>query len=308
MLNRKLYLVVILTFFVFIASKTQGIQESEVDFSRLTGPYLGQKPPGMKPEVFAPDILPASNYHTSPVFTPDGKEVFWKMQGTKTITMMKIENGFWTTPKEITLSSNLNDFRDPCISPDNKKLFFLSKGVLPNQSQEKENIWFVERLKDGWSEPKPLDEDINSHRLHWQVSVASNGNLYFTSRMTGIEDIYFSKYLDGKYQKPESLGIAINTEKMCETTPFISPDENYIIFSRWDLADKNSFMQPYISFRNKDGTWDSAIKMDNIGYCLCPQVSPDGKYFFFLGIVNGEFRVMWVSAKVIKDLKQKEFK
>ncbi len=277
------------------------------DDSTLKGPYLGQKPPGMTPEVFAPDILPDSNYHTSPVFTPDGKEVYWKMQGTKTITMMKIENGFWTTPKEITLSSNLDDFRDPCISPDGKKLFFLSKGILPNQSQEKENIWFVERLEDGWSEPKPLGEDINSHKLHWQVSVASNGNLYFTSRMTGIEDIYFSKYLDGKYQKPESLGPAINTEKMCETTPFISPDENYIIFSRWDLADKNSFMQPYISFRNKDGTWDSAIKMENIGYCLCPQVSPDGKYFFFLGIVNGEFRVMWVSAKVIKDLKPKEF-
>jgi hypothetical protein len=32
------------------------------DFPKLTGPYLGQKPPGMKPEIFAPGIVSTGMY------------------------------------------------------------------------------------------------------------------------------------------------------------------------------------------------------------------------------------------------------
>ena len=38
-----------------VAAVTLNAQPYE--FTRLTGPYLGQKPPGMKPEIFAPGIL-----------------------------------------------------------------------------------------------------------------------------------------------------------------------------------------------------------------------------------------------------------
>ena len=31
-----------------------GAQEKTADFPVLKGPYLGQKPPGMTPEIFAP--------------------------------------------------------------------------------------------------------------------------------------------------------------------------------------------------------------------------------------------------------------
>lgn len=284
---------------VFFAVLSQTLIAQQKDFPKLFGPYLGQNPPGIKPKVFAQGIIPGSNFHTSPVFSPDGREVYWKMQGKKTITMMKIEHGFWTPPSDINLSPDLKDFRDPCMSPDGKKLFFLSKGRLDSQSKEKENIWFVERETTGWSDPKPLNEGINSHSIHWQVSVASNGNLYFTSRNTGIEDIYFSKYYEGNYQEPVSMGPAINTEKKCETTPYISPDEHYLIFSRWKLNDEKGMIEAYISFRDGKGHWKPAQKIEKIGYCICPQISPDGKYLFYIG--EG-FKIMWVSATVIEEL------
>jgi len=293
-----LMLILLLAFTITLSA-----QKSEMLFPKLTGPYLGQKPPGLKPEIFARGILPSSKYHTTPVFTPDGKEVYWKMQGRKTISMMKMENGVWSTPSEIKLSLKLNDFRDPCISPDGKKIFFLSIGKLPYQKEEKENIWFAERKSDGWGEPQPLGEEINSHELHWQVSVASNGNLYFTSRNSGIEDIYCSRYIKGEYQTPERLSGNINTDKMCETTPYIDPDEKYLIFFRWDFYQEGK-KNLYISFRNKDGSWCTAKNIIN-NYGVSPQVSHDKKYLFYLGPENG---VYWVSASIIENLLKEALK
>ena len=48
------------------------------NFPTLKGPYLGQKPPGNEPELFAPGILTdIYREHSATKFTPDGEEVFW---------------------------------------------------------------------------------------------------------------------------------------------------------------------------------------------------------------------------------------
>jgi len=297
----KRIVLLIVLFINIVPAKAPDKEVSSKDSTILTGEYLGQKPPGDSLEIFARGILPSSNYHTTPVFTPDGKEVYYKMQGRNTISMMKMENGVWSATSEIRLSSKLNDFRDPCISPDGKKIFFLSKRKLSYQKEEKENIWFAERKSDGWGEPQPLGEELNSHELHWQVSVASNGNLYFTSRNTGVEDIYCSKFINGKYQKPDRLNNMINLDSLSETTPFIAPDESYLIFSR----DKGGMQQLYVCFRSKDGNWDLPVEIERINYGLCPQVSPDGKYFFFMSWYKGDCVIFWTSAKIIDVLKQK---
>jgi len=44
------------------------------DFHALGGPYLGQKPPGMTPEIFAPGITSTGHEEFKAVFSPDGKE------------------------------------------------------------------------------------------------------------------------------------------------------------------------------------------------------------------------------------------
>lgn len=73
------------------------------DFPVLKDPYLGQKPPGMTPEVFAPGIIATCYHeHSSPAFSPDGKEVYWSVffnfYGPQVIVMMTSENDLWKAP------------------------------------------------------------------------------------------------------------------------------------------------------------------------------------------------------------------
>ena len=43
----------------------------------LQGPYLGQTPPGLIPEVFAPDIISTEHHEWGSIFSPDMKEFYF---------------------------------------------------------------------------------------------------------------------------------------------------------------------------------------------------------------------------------------
>ena len=259
-----------------------------------SGPYLGQRPPGQDPIRFAYTYI-KGELHTSPVFMPDGSEVYWSSQEPQ-IYMMKLENSYWTQPEKIAFSDSLTDYRDPFISPAGDKLFFLSKGKLPgSELPEKENVWFVERVGDGWGDPQPLGEEVNALTLHWQISVNNNGDIFFTKQLeTPDSDIYVSRFVNGRYGKAEKLGDAINTHQL-ETTPYTAPDGSYLIFSR--SKDTNSVSRLFISYADHKGGWSNAVLIDKISYGLCPVVSPDGKYLFFLSSPQS---ISWMRTDFIK--------
>ena len=51
----------------------------------LKGPYLGQKPPGLNPEIFLPGIVSTElNEHGAPTFSPDLSEMYWSPQYIRT--------------------------------------------------------------------------------------------------------------------------------------------------------------------------------------------------------------------------------
>ncbi len=72
----------------------------------LKGAYLGQDPPGMEPEIFAPGIISTGESEGCSAFSPDGKEfIFNKFRDSKTfIYIMKETEGGWSKPK-LALSS-----------------------------------------------------------------------------------------------------------------------------------------------------------------------------------------------------------
>ncbi len=75
------------------------------DFPVLKGPYLGQKPLGLKPEVFAPGIVSTKAYELHGCFSPDGKEFFTTRRPTfegddNQLMLMKEEDGTWTKPDQ----------------------------------------------------------------------------------------------------------------------------------------------------------------------------------------------------------------
>jgi len=273
---------------------------SSKQFPRLTGFYLGQEPPVHEPKLFAPDIVSSVNgddNHSSLTIGPDDKEIYWNMRNK--IWMTKLENGRWIEPEIAPFCKNDSYMYDnPFITPDGKKMFFTSTRS-GSVSSEKENIWYVEKTSSGWSEPKPASPEINAMTLHWSISVSRDGTLYWGGRgqdSYGRNDIYYSKLVNGVYSKPVNMGLEINSSDE-ENCPYIAPDESYIIFTRFTSTGENY----YISYKNKSNTWRPPIKIHEELQGVSPKISPDGKYFFFLG--DG---IYWVPAKFIEALRPKE--
>jgi len=263
-------------------------------FPRLTGPYLGQIPPGDELKVFAPGIVYLD--HGTVSVSPDGQELYWPT-GTA-IMMTRILDGRWTQPAFAPFSGPSEiSFHDdvPFVTPNNKRLFFTSKRPLGSGTSQKENIWFVERTAAGWSQPRPVGPAVNAMSLHWQVAVANSGTLYFGGRNEkdglGSSDIYSSRLVDGEYTTPVNLGPAVNS-KDGESQPFIAPDESFILFHRAPGQIPSAF----VSFRGRDGKWLQAFKVDLPWAGAGLIVSPDGKYLFAGG--------RWKSAGFLDELRR----
>jgi Tol biopolymer transport system component len=290
----------------------KGAKDKPIQFPVLEGDYMGQKPPGETPELFAPGIVSSIwGLHSTAAFSPDGNTVMWspmitipgQLYSTGGILMSERLNGLWTAPRFAPFPGD-DEGDVPFFSPDGKRVYFMSAAALPGSSRSgKERIWYVDRNPNGWSEVKVVDAVVNDYPHHWQFSADAEHTLYFSSSIPqghGAGDIYCSKIKDDHWQNPVNLGPPVNTDKD-EGMPFIAPDGSYLLFSRnYDL---------YISYFDKSGKWTEPANLgkpiNSPGLEICPIVTPDGKYLFFLSQRGGESHIWWVDAGFIKKLKPK---
>jgi Tol biopolymer transport system component len=289
--------------------------DSQENIPVLKGPYLGQKPPGLTPEVFAPGIVSTDSHEMNTAFTPDGKEFYFcrRINDRNTIVVMKQINGQWTAPEIAPFSGNYHD-RDFTISPDGQKIAFGShrpkqKGGAPT---ERINVWIVERTSPTeWGVPYNAGDFINVPRGGNYPCITNNGSLYyFTQKTDGIGncDLYKSRLINGRYTKPTILDRTINTEHH-EWDQYVAPDESYIIFGsqgRLDAMSREGDL--YISFRKSDGSWIPAVNMgegiNSRSNEICPVVTLDGKYIFFTSRRGGTNDLYWVDAGIIDSYKK----
>jgi len=282
----------------------------EKEFPKLSGPYLGQTPPGKIPVKFPFDYMPQGyKLHSAPVFTPDGKEVYFSamdfsVRFSEKIFVIKMIDVAWIPPRIASFSGDFFD-GSPSMSRDGKYLIFSSARRPDGEGMDEtgeRNIWYVERSGEDWSSPRPL----NFRTPGWEngSDMSELGNLFFDS-----SDIYKIKFPpDGKHDA-EKLGDAINSS-YTELHPCVAADERFIIFYSGrpgHYGTKGGDL--YISFKNTDGTWRPAINLGeqfNKGQLSTsfPHLSPDGKYFFFLKLVSVPWQaeVYWVSADVLDGL------
>jgi len=306
------------------------IYAQQTDFPKFSGPYLGQKPPGMTPEIFAPEIVSTGMGESAIAISPDGNEIFYTVHAgnSETIITTRFENGCWTAPEVAPFSGKyLDGF--PAMHPDGSKLYFHSYRPLDRGSQIADvvNIWFVEKKGAGWSEPKPVGPPVNGHGFVCCPSVTRTGTLYYSKKTgDGGERIYRSRFLNGKYMEPEELPRQVNREKE-QYHAVISPDESYLILPRENYL---------VSFRNERDQWSDLIHLGDVFNKMksggCPSLSSDGKYFFFTAYPqvtwNKYFEkrhtykdlqeitlqhpapertdIFWVDAKIIEELRPKE--
>jgi ankyrin repeat protein len=283
----------------------KGANKEDLKQTIMEGEYLGQEKPGLTPSMFAPNVVSTEKRELNSVFTPDGKEFYFSIQTGSMkwkIMVMKQENNRWSKPTVASFSGRYSDV-DLFISPDGKKLFFCSNRPMEANGEPKKDfdIWVVERIKDDWSQPRNLGVPVNSKESEFYPSVTKDGVLYFISLRNGTMgamDIYLSRPVNGKYEKVENVGDVINSE-LFEGDSFISPEEEYIIFSA-NRPGGYGEGDLYISFRDKNNRWTTPKNMGekiNTEYHEnCPIVSPDGKFLFFTRSED----IYWVDAKVIR--------
>ncbi|MCF6459223.1 serine hydrolase [Pseudoalteromonas sp. MMG024] len=265
--------------------------------TKLTGPYLGQKAPGLTAEVFAPNIISTKDWESGVVFAPNMKEMYMLREvnaDTKPEQQFVVYEKDGENWNERVISKRVGT---PTLSPNNKIMFF-GRG-------------YKERTQDGWSEMKRLGPDFESYRI-MRVTSSLNGTIAFDEASNnGNGVLRYSTMKHGKLSTPKPFPKEINTG-IWNAHPFIAPDESYVIWDGQRGEDtRNSDL--FISFKEPDESWGEAIKFgDNVNTSeneFAAQLSPDGKYLFFNR--NGDDRnvdTYWVDAKVIEDLKPAHIK
>ncbi len=293
--------------FLLMICPLSGIAQQD-NLPVLKGPYLGQKPPSMIPELFSPGVISsAMNEHSPAAFSPDGKEVYWAVTDGRmmTIKYMKQEKSRWTSPQIAPFVEGL-ECSSPVFSVDGKKLYFTSQDRLKNWET---TLWHVERTTSGWSERNRVESIINTGDLGYQVSLTKDGTLYFGSSREGgfgQEDIYRSRLIHGKYTTPENLGSAINSD-IIEASVFVAPDESYILFTRIRMENREPNINFFVSFQKRDKTWTQAVdiseKLDSKSSAFWIGASPDGEYIFFVKRKGGTSDMHWVCSRILDEFK-----
>ncbi len=268
----------------------------------LNGPYLGQNPPGLTAEPFAPGIITTTNVEDGGVFSTDMEEFYFIRSNPAANKMepvlYKRINNQWN--KVAWPGKDAQPFY-PYFAPDDKTMFMGKR--------------YKQRTGSGWSETKSLGspfEEINIMSL----SVSSKGTYAFDERSDNDDGILrYSRLVDGKREAPIPFSKMINSGSR-NAHPFIAPDESYIL---WDGVKDSGFgsVDLYISFRQKDGSWSNAINMgDTINthaYEAGAKVTPDGKYLFFVRVVSStaddpyaDIDIHWADARIIETLRPKQ--
>ncbi len=326
---------IVLAGFVLSSILFLGGCDRQEDSAVLRGPYLGQKPPGTTPEVFAPGVVSTSLDELNSVFTPDGQEFYFcvRNMAASSLFVMRSVRGAWGPPEFLPFAGPYNDI-DVSLSPDGQRLFFCSNrpiggGDAPKQDYD---IWMCPREGDSWGPPEHLGDAVNSARDDFYPVVTNSGSLYFNSQRAGpgTNDVYVCRWEDGKFAPAEKLGPEINTEYR-EFDAFVAPAEDFMIVTS-QRPDDDPFGDLYISFKDPEGNWTPARNMGEAinrrGAEFGTVLSPDGKFLFFTrqavsqavkrpdgpltyddyvkmktGFDNGSSNIWWVDAKIIEGLR-----
>ncbi len=255
----------------------------------LSGPYLGQKPPGTRPEVFAPGIVSTTANEYSITFTPDGREIYFSRGGIGTLVCRWTDEG-WTAPQVVYLIDEQHVTEEASVAPDGRRLYFCGRESLRSDRE----IYLAERAGAGWGTPRKLFPGM-------YPTATSNGVLYYTA--TGGRPDYGVlvrrlPVADG-FGEPEVLVGGMNSPAP-DAHPFIAPDETFLLF--------DTYRQPgagiYISFRRDDGSWSEIVSLgDRLGIPPVGQamLTPDAKYLFF-SMCNDMY---WVDAGFLEELRSR---
>ena len=236
------------------------------------------------------------------IFSPDFSEYYYTISN-KTFEQFDVYvlsklNGKWSAPKKAFFNSAFND-HGMCFSPDGRVLYFSS--TRPTHKDGVSNTWHIwkSEIKNGkWNEPSFVDIPNLRDKLVSHPTIANSGTLYFhASNLDYSEmDIYHSKQMDGKFQEAKLVPIEMDVQTG-KCTPYISPDEDYLIYASIDNQ-----LDLMVSFNDGDGNWKNTKLLSDLineNGQGNPYVTPDNKYLFFTSGNNSDqkWKINWVNIE-----------
>ncbi len=278
--------------YMVFGSKLKGQQFDiflmKADIGASNSAYLGQTPPGITPQVFAPGIVSVeSAMDFAGTFSPDGAEFYFtrRFDGQKNaIYETHQADGVWTEPAPVSFSSEYPAF-EAHVTTDNQILYFgwFRPPPAGATSAMDAGIWATDRTADGWSAPRYVGEGMF-------VSSDQSGQLYVTTFATsGAPSLSQVTLTDGRFTSWERIAAGVH--------PAIAPDGSYLVY---DNGDGNL----RVIFRLESGKWGTSKSLTAQGIpasAAIASISPDGKYLFYVDQQD----LYWVSTELITSLKNK---
>jgi hypothetical protein len=311
--NHKLTIFLISLFCGTLMGWSMQPQTDATEFPILKGAYLGQDPPGTRPQPFGQGILSTEFFwpHSAPMFSLEGDELYFSvfypkdLSRPKDILVMRLEGGAWTKPQKAAFSSSFED-DCPIFSPDGHRLYFSStRPLAEGQKARKYDIWFVQRENGVWTKPVNLGSEIvTSAKEIYAPVLTGSGALYFSGRshlLKSEHDIFRAQPGDDGFNPAEKLGGSVNSA-LSDTWFYVDPAENYLLLYSGARGRGSGL---YVSYKNSEGYWTPRKNMGdivNLRGVRMPVISPDGKYLFFQGGAG----CWWMESKIIEYLREND--
>ena len=221
---------------------------------------------------------------------PDGRTLYFVKSGrTRTRTRLMtahLDRGAWSAPEPAPFGDATATELSPSVAPDGAIYFASTRLREPGDARSDLDLWVARPTPTGFAPAEHLGAPINSTATEVGPSVTRDGTLYFTSSRVDPPGIYRAVRRGDGYGEAERLPPLINRTDGYTSTPFIAPDESYLLF----------YFQPvgpnvvgdadlYISWR-RGGDWSTpeplGPEVNTAGQGeFAPSVSPDGRYLYF---------------------------
>jgi hypothetical protein len=207
--------------------------------AETTMPAIAITPESATEVVNLGPVINTKLRQAEPSFTADGKTMYFNCQvrpdraGNDICVSSLIgtlEDGKWTPPEIVApgvISLTETFDVEPLISPDGKKLFFVSHNRPGGYGQS--DLWYSENIDGVWQSVKnlgpPFNTPFSDHCLLF--SVDGNEAFWTSNRPGGFggNDIWTSRKVDGMWQPAVNLGENVNSS-YSDHHPLPSPDEN----------------------------------------------------------------------------------
>ncbi|WP_303311339.1 OmpA family protein [Hymenobacter sp. BT730] len=194
----------------------------------------------------------------------------------------RIDDENWSKPRSLSgvLNGKGHDASIQVFDNDTKMLMY--------RQDKAGDIFYSEKAGGDWTEPKKLNDNINSNQFESDAYITPDGlTIYFSTGKyseDGTLDIYYAtRQPGGDWGEAKSVGSNINT-KYDDDSPFLSKDGKTLYFSsrgRNTMGGYDIFKSEYDSIGRR---WGQA---ENMGYPINTpdddsyyRLSPDGSYAY----------------------------